>query len=114
MPRRPDDEATHRADHQHKTECVPDEPWHADHHPTEEDNQSIEQLPGRHLSASQSLSRVRQHAQADAPDDKGPERAHEEEDRQRPEQADLLTHNYEGGDLGGEGEQCADEEHDAR
>jgi hypothetical protein len=44
-------------------------------------------------------------------DDKGPASAYDEQKEQRPEQADLVRHRHERGDLRGNDEQQADKEH---
>ena len=91
----PDDQAADRPDHQQQAEGIADETGDTDQYPADQDHQSVEQLGGGHFSPSQSLLSVSQHPNADAPDDKESERAHEEQERQRREETDLLGYENE-------------------
>ena len=106
-----DDEVAYRADHQQEPDGIPDEPRHADHDATDEDHQAIEQFPGRHLPQRQTFPGVSQHTRSDTANDERPERAHEDQDQQRPQESHVFDHEDEGGDLCGDNEQHADEEH---
>jgi len=106
-----DDEVAHRPDHKDKAEGVADEPRHADHDPTNEDDHPVEELPGGQLRAPQPLLSVRQHTQADLPDDEGAEGADNDEERQRPEEADLVGDDHEGNDLGRNKNKRAQKDH---
>jgi hypothetical protein len=108
-----DDEVAHGADHEQQTDGIANEPWHADQYPADEDDQSVEQIPGGQLSGCQPLLGAGQHSNADAPDDKGPKRAHDDQERQCPKEADLVGNDHERGDLGGDKQQQAEEEHTA-
>ena len=111
MAGRPNDQAPQRANHEKQTEDIADESRYTNHYSAHEDNQSIEQLQGGHLSACQPLPGVGEYAKADAPDDKGSERAHDDQDHQRPEEADLLGHDHERGDFCAEKQQQPEKEH---
>jgi len=109
----PDHEVAHRTDHEQQTECIANEPRYEDHHSADEHEQPVEQLPGRHLSPFQPLPGVSQDPEPDSPDDEGAEGAHDDQERQRPEKADLPGHDPESSDLGGNHQQHTDEEHTA-
>jgi hypothetical protein len=109
----PDHEVAHRTDHEQQTECIANEPRYEDHHSADEHEQPVEQLPGRHLSPFQPLPGVSQDPEPDSPDDEGTERAHDDQERQGPEKADLPGYYPESSDLGGNHQQYTDEEHTA-
>lgn len=81
---RPDEKVAHRADHEEQPEGVADKPRYADHDPPNEDDQPVEELPRGYLPTAQPLLSVRQHTQADPPDDEGPEGAEDDEEQERP------------------------------
>jgi len=110
----PDDELAQRANHEKQTEGIADEPGHANQHSGHEDDQAVEQLPGGHLSSSQPLLGVGKHAETNAPDDQGPQRAHDNQDSQRPEKTDLPGHEHKRGDLCANEQQKTEEEHEPR
>ena len=109
----PDDEVTYPADHEQESDGIPDEPRHADHEATDEDHDAIEQFAGRHLPQRQSFPGVSQDGRSDTADDERPERAHEDQEHQGPQESNLLGHEDEGGDFRGDDEHHADEEHNA-
>jgi hypothetical protein len=101
VPGRPDEEVPNRPDHQQQAEGVAHESRDADHHSADEDDQSVEQLPGGYLAPRQPLLGVGQDPDADATDYHGPERADDDQDRDRPDEADLFGHHNECSDLCG-------------
>ena len=56
----------------------------------------------RHLPQRQSFPGVGQHARSDTANDERPERAHEDQEHQRPQESNLLGHEDEGGDFRGD------------
>jgi hypothetical protein len=81
---RPDEKVAHRPDHEEQTEGVANEPRNADHDPANEDDQPVEELSRGYLPTAQPRLSVRQHTQADAPDNEGPEGAEDDEEQERP------------------------------
>ena len=113
MAESPDYEVAYRADHQQEADGIPDEPRHADHEATDEDHQAIEQFPGRHFPQCQTFPGASQYARSDTANHERTERAHKDQDQQRPQESHLFDDEDEGGDLCGDNEQQADEEHNA-
>lgn len=107
----PDHEVAHRTHHEQQTECVANKPRHTDHHSADEHDQAVEKLPGGHLSPFQPFSGVVQNSEPDSPDDDRTERAHDDQENQRPEKADLFSHDPESSNLGGNHQQHTYEEH---
>lgn len=114
MTRRPNEEVAERSEHEQQPESITDEARNADQHPTDEDDQPIQQLPGRHLSSSQPLPGVGQHPEADAAHNKRSERAGKNESCQRREEADLVGNGDECRNLSGNSKESEKEEHNAR
>jgi hypothetical protein len=110
----PDDEMPHRSDHEQQPERVADETRDTEEDPTGEDDQPVEQLPGRNLAASEPLLGVEQHAEADALDDERTECTDGDQQRERPQEADVSGDCNEGGDLRSYEEQASKEEHIGR
>jgi hypothetical protein len=106
-----DGEATKWTNHEKEAKGVADVSGHANQGSAQEDDQSVEHLPGRYPSPSQLLLRATHHTNADASDDEGTKRTHENQDGQRPEETDLFDHSHEGNDLCGNEQQCAKEKH---
>jgi hypothetical protein len=102
---------SNRADHEHEPERVADEARHADQHASEEYDETVEKLASRHLSSRQTVAGMRQDTETDAPNDERPERAHADQDREGPEEPDLLGNEHKGRDFGRYEKQRADEEH---
>ena len=111
--RHPDDELANGANHEQQPERIADKPRDANQYPADQDDQSVEQLPSGRFSPHQPLASVNEHADADVPDHKGSECTHDEQERQRPEEADLLGDDDKCRDLCGDDDQHADEEHNA-
>jgi hypothetical protein len=108
-----DDEMAHRADHQQQAQRVADEPRNADQDSGGEDDQSVEQLPRRHLATTESLLGMYEHSESDAFDYEGSEGADTDQDDQGPEEANLVGNSDERGDLCADEHQNAEEEHTA-
>ena len=104
-------EVTKGTDHKQQTKSVAYESRHTNHRSAQEDDQAVEQLPSGQFASSQLLLGATDDANADPSDDKGPQRADDDEDRKGPEEANLSGHDGERNDLCGNEYQCAEEEH---
>ena len=98
----PDNEVAHRADHEQQPERVAYEPRHAYKGPADEHDKPIEQVSSGKLPACKPLLGTDQDPHPDMADDEGPERAHHDQEQQRPQEADLLGHHDERSDLSGD------------
>jgi hypothetical protein len=106
-----DHEMSHRADHEQEAQGVTDESGNTDQDSGEEDDQSVEELPRRHLATTKSLLGVHEHPETDSFDHEGSERADTDQDDQGPEEANLVGNSDEGGDLCADEHQKAEEDH---
>jgi hypothetical protein len=66
--------------HQSQADRVADESRHCDQRPAYQNDDAVEEFPGRQLTFRQSLLGVSQNADTNALDDKGAQGAHPEED----------------------------------
>jgi hypothetical protein len=98
----------HRADHEEQAKCVTYEPRHTDQYSTDQDDQSVEYLPGGHLSPLQAIPGMSKNAESDTADDKWSECAHYDQQPEGPEESNPLGNDDESGDLGDNGQQQAD------
>jgi hypothetical protein len=109
--RETDDEMPHWADHEQEPERVADESWDADQDAACENDQSVEQLPRRHLAAGEPFLGMDEHAEAHAFHDEGSKRAYGDQDGEGPEKAELFGDRDECSDFCGYEEKAAKEEH---
>ena len=101
----------HGADHEQEPQRVADKAGNADQDTGGQYDQSVEQLPRRHLATGEPFLGVNEHPETDPLHDEGTERAGADQEYQGPEKAKLIGNRDERGDFCADKHQDAEKEH---